>query len=95
MLNAEGHHIKERELMRVRAKHRWLLRVPNGTKTFGGGGGKSGAKGIKRKREDGESMDRFEGMGIAMEESKLMDMEQTFNVGLGTFSLTWRLLTLH
>ncbi|KAF2140001.1 uncharacterized protein K452DRAFT_360211 [Aplosporella prunicola CBS 121167] len=31
-LNDEGHDIKERELMRVRAKNRWLLRVPNGMK---------------------------------------------------------------
>ena len=33
ILNEEGHEIKERELMRVRAKNRWLLRVPNGMKT--------------------------------------------------------------
>jgi len=32
-LNDEGYDIKERELMRVRAKNRWLLRVPNGMKT--------------------------------------------------------------
>lgn len=32
ILLAEGFDIKERELMRVRAKNRWLLRVPNGTK---------------------------------------------------------------
>ncbi|KAL4951815.1 hypothetical protein BDW69DRAFT_196178 [Aspergillus filifer] len=32
VLNEEGFQIKERELMRVRAKNRWLLRVPNGTK---------------------------------------------------------------
>ncbi|KAL2824728.1 hypothetical protein BDW59DRAFT_81558 [Aspergillus cavernicola] len=32
ILNEEGFHIKERELMRVRAKNRWLLRVPNGMK---------------------------------------------------------------
>ena len=32
-LNEEGYDIKERELMRVRAKNRWLLRVPNGMKT--------------------------------------------------------------
>ena len=32
VLNEEGYDIKERELMRVRAKNRWLLRVPNGTK---------------------------------------------------------------
>ncbi|OJD17289.1 hypothetical protein AJ78_02623 [Emergomyces pasteurianus Ep9510] len=32
ILNEEGHEIKERELMRVRAKNRWLLRVPNGMK---------------------------------------------------------------
>ncbi|KAI9783181.1 MAG: hypothetical protein M1816_001471 [Peltula sp. TS41687] len=32
ILQEEGHDIKERELMRVRAKHRWLLRVPNGMK---------------------------------------------------------------
>jgi len=32
-LNEEGFDIKERELMRVRAKNRWLLRVPNGMKT--------------------------------------------------------------
>ncbi|KAG0651639.1 hypothetical protein D0Z07_2145 [Hyphodiscus hymeniophilus] len=32
-LNDEGYEIKERELMRVRAKNRWLLRVPNGMKT--------------------------------------------------------------
>ncbi|KAJ5128433.1 hypothetical protein N7448_002151 [Penicillium atrosanguineum] len=33
LLNDEGFEIKERELMRVRAKNRWLLRVPNGMKT--------------------------------------------------------------
>ncbi|PQE16948.1 Clr5 domain protein [Rutstroemia sp. NJR-2017a BBW] len=33
ILNEEGFDIKERELMRVRAKNRWLLRVPNGVKT--------------------------------------------------------------
>lgn len=33
ILNDEGYDIKERELMRVRAKNRWLLRVPNGMKT--------------------------------------------------------------
>lgn len=32
-LNEEGYEIKERELMRVRAKNRWLLRVPNGMKS--------------------------------------------------------------
>lgn len=32
VLNEEGFQIKERELMRVRAKNRWLLRVPNGVK---------------------------------------------------------------
>ncbi|KAL4897390.1 hypothetical protein BDV59DRAFT_167606 [Aspergillus ambiguus] len=32
ILNDEGFEIKERELMRVRAKNRWLLRVPNGMK---------------------------------------------------------------
>ncbi|KAL2864867.1 Clr5 domain-containing protein [Aspergillus lucknowensis] len=32
ILNEEGFQIKERELMRVRAKNRWLLRVPNGMK---------------------------------------------------------------
>jgi hypothetical protein len=33
ILNEEdGFDIKERELMRVRAKNRWLLRVPNGMK---------------------------------------------------------------
>lgn len=31
-LNEEGFAIKERELMRVRAKNRWLLRIPNGQK---------------------------------------------------------------
>lgn len=31
-LNEEGFTIKERELMRVRAKNRWLLRIPNGQK---------------------------------------------------------------
>lgn len=35
ILNEEGYDIKERELMRVRAKNRWLLRVPNGTKMVG------------------------------------------------------------
>ncbi|OQE29688.1 hypothetical protein PENSTE_c002G02076 [Penicillium steckii] len=33
ILNEEGYEIKERELMRVRAKNRWLLRVPNGMKS--------------------------------------------------------------
>jgi hypothetical protein len=32
ILNEEGYEIKERELMRVRAKNRWLLRVANGMK---------------------------------------------------------------
>jgi len=32
ILHDEGFDISERELMRVRAKNRWLLRVPNGTK---------------------------------------------------------------
>jgi hypothetical protein len=35
ILNQEGYEIKERELMRVRAKNRWLLRVPNGMKAAG------------------------------------------------------------
>ena len=35
MLTEEGFNIKERELMRVRAKNRWLLRVPNGMKSHG------------------------------------------------------------
>lgn len=30
ILNEEGYEVKEREVMRVRAKYRWLLRVPNG-----------------------------------------------------------------
>lgn len=34
ILNDEGFEIKERELMRVRAKNRWLLRVPNGMKSL-------------------------------------------------------------
>lgn len=33
ILNEEGFSIKERELMRVRAKNRWLLRIPNGMKS--------------------------------------------------------------
>lgn len=33
ILKDEGFEIKERELMRVRAKNRWLLRVPNGMKS--------------------------------------------------------------
>ncbi|WEW59904.1 hypothetical protein PRK78_005386 [Emydomyces testavorans] len=33
ILNEEGYEIKERELMRLRAKNRWLLRVPNGMRT--------------------------------------------------------------
>jgi hypothetical protein len=32
-LTEEGYEIKERELMRLRAKNRWLLRIPNGTKS--------------------------------------------------------------
>ncbi|KAI9818272.1 MAG: hypothetical protein M1826_001416 [Phylliscum demangeonii] len=35
VLQQEGFDIKERELMRLRAKHRWLLRVPNGMKSNG------------------------------------------------------------
>lgn len=33
LLKEEGFEIKERELMRLRAKNRWLLRVPNGMKS--------------------------------------------------------------
>ncbi|KEF56694.1 uncharacterized protein A1O9_06883 [Exophiala aquamarina CBS 119918] len=32
VLHSEGHDIKERELMRLRAKNRWLMRIPNGAK---------------------------------------------------------------
>jgi hypothetical protein len=32
ILNKEGYDLKERELMRVRAKNRWLLRVATGMK---------------------------------------------------------------
>lgn len=35
ILQEDGFDIKERELMRVRAKNRWLLRVPNGMKPTG------------------------------------------------------------
>jgi Clr5 domain len=34
-LNDEGFELKERELMRLRAKHRLLLRIPNGMKQYG------------------------------------------------------------
>ena len=34
-LNNEGFHISDRELMRLRARNRWLLRVPNGSKLQG------------------------------------------------------------
>ena len=33
-LNEEGYELKERELMRLRAKNRWLLRIPNGMKQY-------------------------------------------------------------
>ena len=36
MLRAEGFRIKERELMRLRARHKWLLRTPNGTRNTAG-----------------------------------------------------------
>lgn len=32
VLHSEGHEIKERELMKLRAKNRWLMRIPNGAK---------------------------------------------------------------
>ena len=35
ILHEEGHEIKERELMRLRAKNRWLMRIPNGPKQPG------------------------------------------------------------
>lgn len=35
ILNSEGFDIKERELMRLRARNRWLLRVPNGMQARG------------------------------------------------------------
>lgn len=35
VLHEEGHEIKERELMRLRAKNRWLMRIPNGPKQQG------------------------------------------------------------
>lgn len=80
VLNAEGHAIKERELMRVRAKHRWLLRVPNGTKTFGGGTTSKAAKGTKRKRAaetsaDTSSLDGFSG-GLDMHFQELAAAHQ-------------------
>ena len=31
ILSAEGFKIKERELIRLRARYKWLLRMPNGT----------------------------------------------------------------
>ena len=33
-LQSEGYELKERELMRLRAKNRWLLRIPNGMKQY-------------------------------------------------------------
>ncbi|EZF28650.1 hypothetical protein H109_01578 [Trichophyton interdigitale MR816] len=38
ILNEEGYEVKEREVMRVRAKYRWLLRVPNGMRPAAGAG---------------------------------------------------------
>lgn len=35
LLNSEGFDIRERELMRLRARNRWLLRVPNGMQARG------------------------------------------------------------
>jgi len=52
ILNSEGFEIKERELMRVRAKNRWLLRVPNGTKSGLGPQRDAGGTGKKRPRDD-------------------------------------------
>lgn len=46
-LQDEGFEIKERELMRVRAKNRWLLRTPNNAKASLG----REHSGTKRKRE--------------------------------------------
>ncbi|KAH0553052.1 hypothetical protein GP486_006753, partial [Trichoglossum hirsutum] len=40
ILREDGFNIKERELMRVRAKNRWLLRVPNGGKGYSERGSK-------------------------------------------------------
>lgn len=36
VLQQEGHDIKERELMRLRAKNRWLMRIPNNVRQSGG-----------------------------------------------------------
>lgn len=35
-LRDEGHQLKERDLMRLRAKHGWLMRIPNGSKLLPG-----------------------------------------------------------
>lgn len=35
VLKGDGYEISDRGMMRVRAKNRWLLRVPNGVKSYG------------------------------------------------------------
>lgn len=45
-LKAEGFEVSDRGMMRVRSKHGWLLRVPNGGKSYG-----AGEPPIKRKVE--------------------------------------------
>jgi hypothetical protein len=67
ILNEEdGFEIKERELMRVRAKNRWLLRVPNGMKP--------------RKRDSElDVMDQLQ--DALFEEGQQGDTERTENAG--------------
>lgn len=69
ILNYEGFEIKERELMRVRAKNRWLLRVPNGTKS--GMGPPRDASGASKKRVREEE---------TTEEVNMQDLERVIMV---------------
>jgi hypothetical protein len=58
-LNLEGFEIRHRELLRLRARYRWLLRVPNAghTKPVGAG---AGADTSEVDAQEGESlMDQF------------------------------------
>jgi hypothetical protein len=53
-LTEEGYELKERELMRLRGKHRWLLRVPNGMKD------KVDAMDLDPENMTGEQFDSFQ-----------------------------------
>ena len=89
MLNEEGFEIRERELMRVRAKNRWLLRMPNGMKSYSGSKQRTG-NGSKRAMEGEENVEAEIENLIAVRELSWEVLDTMLMCGLGRECCKWK-----